>query len=226
VNKHISRHSPRSWFFTYTLSLLIYSYLLSLTLTHCYFTYTIAQTQTHHNNAIHLPLLSIQIIPPSHGLQQPNDLRRNGNGYGDAHQPRHGHGYGNAISSPYCRSCSHLKSRPSQCPSSHTRQCASLRWSWAGWVWNDRSSPSISSMSPFNHVHELINRLHHPTTLILTYPHPHLNLSQIIPIIITITQPTTINYNETLPDHPNIPTTLLTYILKYPTLHPVLIQGG
>jgi len=81
-------------------------------------------------------------------------------------------------------------------------------------------------MSPLNHVYELISRLHHVTTLILTYPHPHPNLSQTIPIITTITQPTTINCNATLPDHPNIPITRLTYILKYLILHQVLIRGG
>jgi hypothetical protein len=81
-------------------------------------------------------------------------------------------------------------------------------------------------MSPFNHVDELMNRLHHRTTLILTYPHPHLNLSQTIPTITTITQPTPINYNETLPDHPSILTIPLTYILKYQTLLQVLTQGG
>jgi hypothetical protein len=109
VNKHISRHCPSvfgSLLIPFRLQLtLTYSHLLSLTLTYSY---------PSQHNAIHLPLLSIQIIPPSHGLQQPNDLRRNGNGYEYAHQPRHGdgNGNGNAISSPYCRSCPHCKSCP------------------------------------------------------------------------------------------------------------------
>jgi hypothetical protein len=75
-------------------------------------------------------------------------------------------------------------------------------------------------------LYELISRLHHPTTLTLTYPHPHLNLSQTIPTIITITQPTTTNCKGIRPDHPNIPTTLLTCIHKYQTLLQVLTQGG